>query len=184
MRIHCWISDSTIEHFPDSPKRGENGAITRSWGNTLRDPRTDPEADRGGWNGRGKSHGAKKSIERGREPIFAALFFPQCHYYFFFVFCAASLDTLLALLILPSLMCTVNTIVFSKLFHCYSVWAGKSKGNIARLVVETIWAYLILLRLNSLNSYQCRYKSIKWSSSKIPTAVSSQEIWHSQQTYT
>ena len=81
MRIHCWISDSTIENFPDSPKRGENGAITRSWGNTLRDPRTDPEADRGGWNGRGKSHGAKKSIERGREPIFAALFFPQCHYY-------------------------------------------------------------------------------------------------------
>ena len=183
MRIHCWISDSTIENFPDSPKRGENGAITRSWGNTLRDPRTDPEADRGGWNGRGKSHGAKKSIERGREPIFAALFFPQCHYYFFLFFVPASLDTLLALLILPSLICTVNTIVFSKLFHCYSVWAGKSKGNIARLV-ETIGAYLILLRLNSLNSYQCRYKSIKWSSSEIPTAVSSQEIWHSQQTYT
>ena len=184
MRIHCWISDSTIEHFPDSPKRGENGAITRSWGNTLRDPRTDPEADRGGWNGRGKSHGAKKSIKRGRESIFAALFFPQCHYYFFLFFVPASLDTSLALLILPSLMCTVNTIVSSKLFHYYSVWAGKSKGNIARLVVETIWAYLILLRLNSLNSYQCRYKSIKWSSSKIPTAVSSQEIWHSQQTYT
>ena len=183
MRIHCWISDSTIENFPDSPKRGENGAITRSWGNTLGDPRTDPEADRGGWNGRGKSHGAKKSIERGREPIFAALFFPQCHYYFFLFFVPASLDTLLALLILPSLICTVNTIVFSKLFHCYSVWAGKSKGNIARLV-ETIGAYLILLRLNSLNSYQCRYKSIKWSSSEIPTAVSSQEIWHSQQTYT
>ena len=183
MRIHCWISDSTIENFPDSPKRGENGAITRSWGNTLGDPRTDPEADRGGWNGRGKSHGAKKSIERGREPIFAALFFPQCHYYFFLFFVPASLDTLLALLILPSLICTVNTIVFSKLFHRYSVWAGKSKGNIARLV-ETIGAYLILLRLNSLNSYQCRYKSIKWSSSEIPTAVSSQEIWHSQQTYT
>ena len=183
MRIHCWISDSTIENFPDSPKRGEIGAITRSWGNTLGDPRTDPEADRGGWNGRGKSHGAKKSIERGREPIFAALFFPQCHYYFFLFFVPASLDTLLALLILPSLICTVNTIVFSKLFHCYSVWAGKSKGNIARLV-ETIGAYLILLRLNSLNSYQCRYKSIKWSSSEIPTAVSSQEIWHSQQTYT
>ena len=183
MRIHCWISDSTIENFPDSPKRGEIGAITRSWGNTLGDPRTDPEADRGGWNGRGKSHGAKKSIERGREPIFAALFFPQCHYYFFLFFVPASLDTFLALLILPSLMCTVNTIVFSKLFHCYSVWAGKSKGNIARLV-ETIGAYLILLRLNSLNSYQCRYKSIKWSSSEIPTAVSSQEIWHSQQTYT
>ena len=95
MRIHCWISDPTIENFPDSPKRGENGAITRSWGNTLGDPRTDPEADRGGWNGRGKSHGAKKSIERGREPIFAALFFPQCHYYFFFVFCAATYPPLL-----------------------------------------------------------------------------------------
>ena len=151
MRIHCWISDSTIENFPDSPKRGENGAITRSWGNTLRDPRTDPEADRGGWNGPGKSHGAKKSIERGREPILVALCFPQRHYYYFLFF-TASLDTSLALLILPSLMCTMNTIVYRKLFHYCSVWVATSKGNIARLLlvenfadrilfVERIWAY-------------------------------------------
>lgn len=158
MRIHCWVSDSTIENFPDSPKRGENGAITRSWGNTLRDPRTDPGADRGGWNGRGKSHGAKESVERGREPILAALCFPQRHYYyglfiFIFFFFAASLDTSLALLILPSLMCTVNTIFYSKLAHYYSVWAATSKGNIfPRLLlvenfpdrilsVKRIWAY-------------------------------------------
>ena len=94
----------------------------------------------------------------------------------------ASLDTFLALLILSSLMCTVNTIVFSKLFHCYSVWAGKSKGNIARLVVETIWAYLILLRLNSLNSYQCRYKSIKWSSSEIQQLVLKRSDIHNRHT--
>ena len=29
----------------------------------------------------------------------------------------------------PSLMCTVNANVFSKLFYCFSVWAGTSKGT-------------------------------------------------------
>ena len=96
--------------------------------------------------GGGGSHGAKKSIERGREPHSPRplLFSAPLFYFIIIIFLAASLDTLLALLILSSLMCTVNTIVFSKLFHCYSVWAGTSKGNITRLLLVENFAVRIL----------------------------------------
>ena len=190
MRIHCWISDSTIEHFPDSPKRGENGAITRSWGNTLRDPRTDPEADRGGWNGRGKSHGAKKSIERGREPILVALFFPQCHYYYFFCFLCrqfryfarATYPPLLNVYYEYDCFQQVIPLLFSLGSNKYGKYCPASLSWKLRRQNFICWKdlSLLLLRLNNLNSYHCQYKSIKWSSSDMPAAVNSQEIWHSQ----
>ena len=84
----------------------------------------------------------KKTIERGREPysprslLFSAplLFFFFCRQFRYF-----PRATYLSLFI-----CTVNAIVFSKFFHCYSVWAGTSKGNIARLLLVENFAAIIL----------------------------------------
>ena len=50
--------------------------------------------------------------------------------YLFGKLCAIAISGIRQLLDFPSLMCTVNANVFSKLFYCFSVWACTSKGTL------------------------------------------------------
>ena len=65
------------------------------------------------------------------------------------------------LLELPSLICTVNTIVFSKLFYCSSVCAGTSYENIARLQLVENFAARILFGKRKFEEKERREKQGK-----------------------
>lgn len=98
--------------------------------------------------------------------------------YLFGKLCAIAISGIRQLLDFPSLMCTVNANVFSKLFYCFSVWACTSKGTLPgfnkfkTLKPEFYLAKrnlgIQLLHSNSVNSCQCQFS---FSSGMLPYCI-------------